>query len=149
MPDINELQFVRMVVPDLFEYIPRYLIERVEDRSWSVDRLYKFGPMFVSSPLNHFWLLKETGNAIKGVLFTVIDVLSEKLNVIIFSVDEEYQAVGNLEIVLDFLRQFIKNFNKTKDVEIKLKEKINWVTAQPGTFDEVGGQQPKTILVEV
>jgi len=145
--DINKLEFELVVVPEVFGYIPPHLLEQIYGRSWSVERFFKYGPASVLSHFNRFWVLKDVGNAIKGVLFATIDVLSEKLNVVIFSVDEEYHK-GSLKFALDFLRQFIAEFNEL-EVDIKLNEKINWVTAQPEMFDELGGKQPKTVLIEV
>jgi len=40
------------------------------------------------------------------------------------------------------------NFNKD-DNGIKLKEKINWVTAQPEKLKQIGGQILTRIMVEV
>lgn len=123
------------------------MFEQVKGRSWSVERLYKLAPLFLANEANSFWVLVNDKQETKGVLWFVLDILSEKLNVIVFSVDREYQGPGNLKSVRDFLRQFIKEFNKAKS-GTRLKEKINWVTAQPEIFDEIDGRQPNTILVE-
>jgi len=133
---------------DDFNLIPKYLFEQIEGRSWSVERLCKFAPTLLVNDASRVWKLVNGEQETKGVLWAVIDILSEKLNVIIFSVDEEYQSNGSLKNTRDFLRQFIKDFNKI-DGELKLKEKINWITARPEMFDEIGGQRPKTIMMEV
>lgn len=127
--------------------VPKYLFEQVKGRSWRIERLYKLAPSLFVNCANRFWVLVNDEQAVKGVLWVVIDALSEKLNVIVFSVDKEYQE-NSLEGARDFLRQFIKDFNESND-GIKLSEKINWVTAQPEIFSEIGGQLPKTVLVEV
>lgn len=142
----SDLRFVEIKKPDLFSQIPRYLFEQVEGRSWSVERLYKLGPLLFANDANYFWVLKDNKQVVKGVLWVVVDILSEKLNVILFSVGEEYQDTS-LKSVRDFLRQFIKDFNKTGGV--KLKEKMNWITAQPEKLNEINGRRPKTILIEV
>jgi len=144
----DDLTFVRVIDPNIFALIPQYLFEQVEGRSWSVERLYKFAPLFLTNDSNCFWVLENKEKVKKGVLWVVIDVLSEKLNVIVFSVDEEYQDTNYLKSARDFLRQFIKDFNGIEG-EIKIKETINWVTSRPELFDEIGGRRPKTIMVEV
>lgn len=143
--DFNELEFVRIGRRDFFT-IPVSLFEQVKGRSYSIDRLYSLVPLILGNHNNLFWALKKDKN-VRGVLWATMDILSEKLNVIAFSVDEEYQD-GSLEGTRDFLRRFIKDFNEIKS-DITLKEKINWVTSQPELFEKIGGQQPKTILIEV
>ncbi len=148
MPDFNKLKFIWISDPNVIAVTPKYLLEQVEGRSWNVERLCKFAPLLLANDANYFWVLVDDDQITKGILWVVIDVLSEKLNVIVFSVDEEYQGAGHLESVRDFLRQFIKDYNK-REGEVKLKEKINWVTARPEIFNEMGGRRPKTILLEV
>jgi len=144
----DELKFVRIVNIAVFARIPRYLFEQIEGRSWGVERLYAFAPLFLDNDANYFWVLVDDEQVIKGVLWAVIDVLSQKLNVIVFTVDKQYQDSFNLKNALDFLRNFIVNFNKD-DNGIKLKEKINWVTAQPEKLKQIGGQILTRIMVEV
>ncbi len=148
MPELNELKFDLIINPYLFAHIPPYLFKQVEGRSWSVERLYTFAPMFLTADTNRFWVLVNDEQVMKGVLWVVMDLLSEKLNVIVFSVDKEYQGPDILKSVLDFLRKFIKEFNEAKG-GIKLKEKINWVTAQPEILEAIGGQRPKRIMIEI
>ena len=148
MMKFSDLKFVRLTQIKIFNSIPKYLFEQVKGRSWSVERLYKFASLFLANTANCFWVLKNDRQVIKGVLWVVIDILSEKLNLIVFSIDEEYQDDGNLKDVLNFLYQLIEDFNKIGD-NIKLKEKINWITAEPEKLDRIGWKQPETIMVEV
>lgn len=145
---VKVLRFVRLMDASYIHIIPKHLFEQVEGRSWSVDRFYKYAPAILSSGTNCFWALVDEDNSIKGILWVVIDILSQKLNVIVFSVDKEYQHESDLEMARDFLRQYIEDFNKTEN-GITLKETINWVTTDPDKFDDIGGRLPKTVMVEV
>ncbi len=128
-------EFIR--ITDL-ERIPRYLFEQVKDRSWSIERFYRLLPSFLAVESHRFWAVENNGEVV-GVLWAVIDVLSEKLNVIVYSVNKDYQ--NSLGVALEFLRKTAR--------ELKLKQKINWVTAEPEKIKEIGGQIPGTIMLEV
>lgn len=141
----NDLIFVKYTKQDFYE-IPKYLFEQVEGRSWTVERLYTYAHIFLKNKSMYFWVF-EDDEQIKGVLWFVIDVLSEKVNVIVFSVDEEYKE-NSLEIVRKFLHNFIEKYNELTE-KTKLKERINWVTNRPEVFEKLGGHIPETIMVEL
>ncbi len=143
----EDLDFIHVIQSLVINHIPPYLLEQIKGRSWDVDRFLKLAPVLLFNNSTYIWVLTTDKNIIKGVLWSVIDVLSEKLNVIAFSIDEEYED-GSLEKARDFLREFINDFNE-KQTGIQLKEKINWVTSEPELLEAIGGQQPKTILIEV
>jgi ABC-type nitrate/sulfonate/bicarbonate transport system permease component len=91
--------------------IPRYLFEQIKGRDWEVENIYKFGPLFVSNPLNRVWVLLKN-NTIKGVLWITIDPVVEIIAVNVLSVDREYQRLngslrsnpsGIFKRVIDFL----------------------------------------------
>jgi len=133
--------FVRVVDLAVFRRIPRRLFEQVRGRSWSVDRLYEFAPVFLADETNNYFWIFESDRRIEGILWAVIDALSEKLNVIVCSgiVPEDAHR---------FLRRFTKDFNAANS-GIALKEKINWLTTQPEMFNKMGGNALKTVMVEV
>ena len=139
------MKMIKLTEPELFNIIPKYLFEQVEGRSYTVDRLYKLAPFVVNT--NHFmWVYVNDENEIKGVLWITLDILSEKVNVIVFSTDKEYE-ISRTE-VLEFLRDFIAKFNENSEY-VELKDKVNWVTNEPDSFKELGGKVPETVLVEV
>ncbi|KKN77238.1 hypothetical protein LCGC14_0362160 [marine sediment metagenome] len=140
------LEFVRITTLDSFKLIPRHLFEQIGGRSWTVDRLFKLGTQVLTMPPKCFWVLMDENSHVKGLLWIVIDVLSEKVNVIAFSVDPDCSDESDLDMAIEFLRRFIKDFNSI-DSDIKLKDKINWITDEPEKFkDHV---IPKTRIIEV
>lgn len=140
------LEFVRITTLDSFKLIPRHLFEQIDGRSWTVDRLFKMNPSFIVGGGNCFWVLMNEGSEIKGLLWTVIDVLSEKLNVMAFVVDKDCADESDNEMAIAFLRGFISEFNAVES-DIKLKEKINWVTNDPVKFPN--HVVPETRMIEV
>ena len=144
----KQLQFVRLFEAGSLNRVPRQLFEQVKGRSWSVERLYRLAPLFLGNNTTVFWVLEDENQMVKGVLWAVIDILSQKLNVIVFSVAEEYRDACNVKTARDFLRQYIREFNAIAQ-QTKLKETINWVTAEPHILKEIGGWIPKTIMMEV
>ncbi|HUV41379.1 MAG TPA: hypothetical protein VMW23_06310 [Sedimentisphaerales bacterium] len=148
MTETQPLQFIRVFEAAGLNRIPRQLFEQVKGRSWSVERLYRLAPLFLGNNTTVFWVLEDENQMVKGVLWAVIDILSQKLNVIVFSVAEEYRDACNVKTARDFLRQYIREFNAIAQ-QTKLKETINWVTAEPHILKEIGGWIPKTIMMEV
>ena len=145
---MKELKFIKITSPDIFRLIPKHLFEQIGGRSWQVDRLLKMNPLSLISGCNYFWVLVNNDSEVKGILWAVIDVLSEKLNVIAFEIDEEYQCESDIEMALQFLRSAIKEFNLL-DSGTVLKDKINWVTNDPEKFKQFGGAMPETVLIEI
>jgi len=142
------LQFVRVFDAGALSRVPRRLFDQVKGRSWRVERLYRLAPLFLGSNTTVFWVLEDEDQTVKGVLWAVLDILSEKLNVIVFSIDQEYRDTCNVRTARDFLRAYIREFNAIAR-QTKLKETINWVTAEPHILREIGGWIPKTIMMEV
>jgi hypothetical protein len=95
-----------------------------------------------------FWVLMDDRSQTKGFLWIVIDVLSEKVNVIAFSVDKDCADESDLDMAIEFLRRFIKDFNAIES-NINLSEKINWITNKPEDFEKFGGKLPETVMIEV
>jgi hypothetical protein len=146
MEDAKELKFIRITNKDELSLVPIYLFEQVKGRSWDVDRLLQMD--ILASEAIFFWGLINNKNEVKGFLWITLDYLSEKINVIAFEVDNEYQSETDIQMALEFLRNNIKSFNAISQ-DIKLKEKINWLTNDPDKFKPYGGYIPGTRMVEV
>lgn len=158
MPDSDELQFVRVIDPNIFiELQPRELLEQIKDRDWDVDDLLYFAPLImtqiiandagqiVSIPnkLQQFYWLTNTNKVIKGVLWLSLDPLTKRLMVNLLSVDKEYQSKnGDL---LEKTRDFAKAIAEAEG----LKDKILWTTTRPGKFEKVGAKQSNKKIMEV
>lgn len=146
MNKIDDLRWIRVVVPDL---IPRYLVEQIKKRDYSVDDFYKHqnglclrmtqdGP--VPNALSHLWVLSNTENLIKGFLWFTIDPLSKALVIQTYTVDKEYwTGGGSVKKLADHIK------------EIRKKGKLNkiyWITDYPKHSQRHGFRMSKSVLME-
>ncbi len=145
----EDLKFVRLDKPDLFNLIPRYLFEQIPNREWDVDKLYEWGKTFLGNPLNLFWVLANDENLIKGVLWGTIDPVLEMIAVNILSVDKEYQHPKGDAITksIEHLKQYRIKLNK--DEGIDLKEKMLWTTTRPRAFERLNIKRSDRVVMEV
>jgi len=143
---IDELRWVR-----LFNavHIPRYLVEQVRDRDYSVDEFFKYqelnctiqskdGPTL--NPFSHLYALVDPENIVKGFLWFVIDPLSKDLIINTFSVDKEYWGKGKAVTRLsDHVKEILK--------KLKIK-KAYWLTNYPKHSERHGFKRSKSVLME-
>lgn len=143
---IEELRWVRAFSPDL---IPKYLIEQVRDRDYTVDNFYKYqnlncliegknGPTL--NPFNHLYVLANDGNMVKGFLWFIVDPLSTDVIINTFSMDKEYWGNGS---AVKKLSAHVKEILK----KLKLK-KVYWLTNYPKHAERNGFKRSKSILFE-
>jgi len=153
LPDIDDLKFVRITDPNLFALIPRQLFEQIRARDWEVDTLYRYGPLFVTNQFNLFWVMTDTTNVIKGVLWATIDPVVKAIAVNIVSVDREFQKInGSLrksqsELLLkvkEHLQVYREELKKKSGFE--LKDKILWGTTRPKAFERSGAKRYRTVM---
>ena len=97
---IDDLRWVRLFTPI---HIPKYLVEQIRDKDYSVEDFYKLqensciimkddGPSL--NPLNHLYVLVDKENIVKGFLWFTIDVLSKSICIHVCSIDKDYWVKG-------------------------------------------------------
>lgn len=146
MNKIDELKWVRILMPDL---IPRYLVEQVKKRDYTVDEFYDYqrliclretdqGP--VPNPLSHLWALVDKENMVKGFLWFTIDSFCKCLVLQTYAVDKEYWTKGeSIKKLSDHL----------KDIQSKANlKKIYWITDYPKHSQKHGFKISKSVLME-
>lgn len=129
--------------------VPRYLVEQVRDREWTVDDFYKYQGLNCLvhdqsgsklNPFNHLYVLADSENLVKGMLWFVIDPLSKDIVVNTFSVDKEYWNTGEAVRLLA---------DHVKEVAKKLKiRKVYWITNYPKHSERYGFKRSKSVLME-
>lgn len=143
---IDDLRWVRAFSPDL---IPRYLVEQVRDRQFTVDNFYKYhhlnctiesekGPTL--NPFNHLYVLANDENLVKGFLWFMIDPLTRHIIINTFSMDEDYWYNGK---AVEKLSNHIKEIMKKLDIK-----KVYWVTRYPKHSKRYGFKNSKSMLME-
>jgi hypothetical protein len=144
--DIKELRWIRIFSPS---HIPKYLVEQIAKRDYSVDDLYTYlegsllkqGPQGPTlNPTFHVWALVDPQNLVKGFLWFTVDPLSKDMAIQAYSVDREYW--GSKQAV-EKLAKHMKEIRKNA----KLK-KIYWITAFPKHASKHGFVKSKNVLFE-
>ena len=146
MSNIDDLRWIRIVTPIA---IPRYLVEQVRDRDYTVDDFYKFHEINCTSdidgnkvlnPFHHLYVLASKDHQVKGVLWFTIDPLSKDVLIQTYSVDKEYwnkgSAVGK---AADHVKKIMKEANL---------KKAYWLTNYPKHSERYGFRRARSVLME-
>jgi len=146
MNKIEELRWIRVFTPD---HVPRYLIEQVRDRDYSVEEFFQYHQIncltqsnkeLTLNPFSHLYVLADKENMIKGVLWFSIDPLSKDILIQTFSVDKEYWGKG---LAVKMLAEHIKKIRKKGNLN-----KIYWVTNYPKHSERYDFKRSKAVLME-
>lgn len=145
MPDFNNLKFVRItgspeIIDMVFRRIPRELFEQVKDVEFNIDLLYEVPSRFINNVNTRFYVLTDDGDVIKGILWAYINLLTEKIQVNILSIDKEYQFNDALEKTLEFVRSWQGENENLK---------IECITTRPHSYEKNGWKQSKRKIMEI
>ena len=143
---IEDLRWARVFTPI---HIPKYLVEQIRDKEFSIDDFYKYhelnctrndedGPKL--NPFSHLYVLIDQENLVKGFLWFVVDPLSKDLVIQNFSVDKEYWFKGKC---VSKLAKHIKDIRKKGSLN-----KIYWITNYPKHSERYGFKRSKGVLME-
>jgi len=148
--DIDKLRWIRVMTPYL---VPKYLVEQVRDRDYSVENFYVYhydvctiqDPDNPSgnkkiNPLSHLYVLADEENIVQGFLWFSIVPLTQDIIIQTYSVDKDYWGAG---AAVNKLAEFIKEFRRKG----KFK-KIYWITTFPKHSERHGFKKSKSILME-
>ena len=144
--DIEKLRWVRVFTP---VHIPKYLVEQVRNRDYTIDDFYKYqeqscirmtkeGPTL--NPLNHLYVLANDENLTKGFVWFTIDPLTKDLVVNTYSIDKEYWGKGK---AVSKLATFIKDIRRKGQLN-----KVYWITNYPKHSQRYGFRPSKSVLME-
>ena len=132
----TNLRYIKLTTLDA---VPRYLFEQVKPREFDVDALYKWGPIIIANPLNLFGAFLDKEQAVKGVLWSSFNPISNKIHCHILSIDKEYFGCGILKEARGIL-----NKNKKK----LGAEKVTFTTTRPTVFEKIFGCEKISIMME-
>ncbi len=146
MPDFDKLKFVQIngaspdVIDMIFRRIPKELFEQVKDIEFNIDLLYKAPSRFINNVNTRFYVLTDDEDVIRGILWFYINLLTEKVQVNILSIDKEFQHNGAIGKTVEFIRGL-----QGKDENLK----IEIMTTRTKAYEKAGFQQSKQILMEL
>ncbi len=144
--NIEELYWQRILCST---FIPRYLVEQIAKRSYSVDDLYTYMEenlligsydSWIINPLFHVYGLMNPENLMKGFLWFNIDPLSKDIFIQVYSVDNHYW--GSKDAILKLI-DYIKEIRKTGNLK-----KVYWITKFPKHSIKYGFEKSNSTLME-
>jgi len=144
----SDLKFVRInnqgtspeIIDMVFRQIPKKLFEQVKDVEFNIDLLYQAPSRFISNANTMFYVLTNDTDIIKGILWASVNILTEKIQVNILSIDKEYQFSDAIEKTLEFIRSW-QGENENLKIQI--------VTIRTKAYEEAGFEKSKHILMEI
>jgi N-acetylglutamate synthase-like GNAT family acetyltransferase len=147
MNKIDDLKWIRIFTPS---HIPKYLVEQVRDRDFTVEDFYKYHEVNCTlpskdgsvklNPFSHLYVLANEDNEVKGMLWFCVDPLTKDIVIQTFSMDKDYWMKG---IAVKKLSKHIKEIRKKGNLN-----KIYWVTNYPKHSERNGFTRCKSVLME-
>jgi hypothetical protein len=143
---IDDLRWIRVFTPS---HIPKYLVEQVRDRDFTVEDFYAYHEVNCIfhgkdgsklNPFSHLYVLADTENTVKGMLWFCVDPLTKDIIVQTFSMDKDYWGKG---LAVKKLATFMKTFRKKANLN-----KIFWITNYPKHSERNGFKRSKNVLME-
>lgn len=142
----EKLRWVRAISPDI---IPKYLVEQIKHREFTVEDFYKFQKMNCMlqgkegmniNPLNHLYAVVDEENLVKGFLWFSVDPLGKNIFINNFSMDQEYWFGGkSVKMATEKVKELMKSG--------KIK-KSYWLTRYPKHSERYGFKRAKDILMQ-
>lgn len=156
MPDIKELTFLRLIIAEAFNAIPRALFESIKDiDSETIERIYENSAEIMTAPVvdsqgmvvgriqaQSVWVavMLDIAKVVKGFVWMEFDVIEQRVFVQACAVDPEYQG----EVI-----QKVVDYIKTLNVPEEMKNNIQFTTTRPKAFEKVGWKRSKRVLMEL
>jgi len=152
-----ELKFLRIVDPNAFESIPRYLLEQIKGYDdEKINRLYQYAPSILTiigmdngqfvrmpNPLVHIAILIDDKHIIKGFFWFQFDPIDKVTFIQEYSVDPEYQSMNG-----DLLNK-AKDYLMSLPIGDEYKKTIRWATTRPHAFEKQGHKRSEKVLMEI
>jgi hypothetical protein len=143
--NFEDLKFVRInnpgtapeIIDMVFRRIPKELFEQVKDTDFNIDLLYKAPSRFIGNLNTMFYVLTDNEDKIKGILWAYVNILTEKIQVNILSIDKEYQFNNALEKTLEFIKTWQNDL------------KIECITSRPHAYEKNGWKQSERKILEI
>jgi len=156
MPDISELTFLRLIIAEAFNAIPRALFESIKEiDSETIDRIYANSADIMTVPVvdrqgvivgrmqsQSVWVavMLDIAKVVKGFVWMEFDVIEQRVFVQACAVAPEYQGSAIQKVV-----EYIKDLN----VPEEMKNTIQFTTTRPKAFEKVGWKRSEKVLMEL
>lgn len=124
---IDRIGKLAMVETDNINSIPIHLFRKLDNESWNTDRIVKYINNN-NHPVQLISLVDDKG-AVKGVLWYVSNYIEDSIDVLVLSIDKEYQFNSSIKDALDYVRKKMRE-NNLSSVKIR--------TDRPDGFSKYG-----------
>ena len=141
----KDLKFVELAIekPEdinstmmLFNMIPDELFEQVKDRDFDIYRMKQMAQGLLSNKAGMFHILVDKENEIKGILWGYANILCNCIEIVLFTVDKEYQFDNALEHALKFIKSWQRGAQiKITTTRTKAYEKMGFVRSKDITME--------------
>ncbi len=131
----EDLEFVRVTQYLLFTHIPEYLFEQAKDSPFDTDRLNRLSDTLIANPTQLFYVLIDEEKQIKGIFWAKANVFCNCIDVILLSVDKEYQFGDAIKKTLEFI-----DGNIQKDSTVRI------IASRTAAYEKAGFKKTKTML---
>ncbi|MDD4998640.1 MAG: GNAT family N-acetyltransferase [Syntrophales bacterium] len=126
-----------------FNIIPRYLVEQITDRQYTIEDFYSIGNVLQADPLQQVYVLLNDDRLVKGFLWFHVIPFTRSIFVNAFSVDPEYRdgEGGPLRYAVELLKSIYDR--------LKLTGSIRFTTTFPEYYEKHGMRKSKFVSMEV
>ena len=123
--------------------IPRYLVEQITDRQYTIEDFYSIGNVLQADPLQQVYVLLNDDRLVKGFLWFHVIPFTRSIFVNAFSVDPEYRdgEGGPLRYAVELLKSIYDR--------LKLTGSIRFTTTFPEYYEKHGMRKSKFVSMEV
>jgi len=139
---LDQLQFIRSMIPENVYLIPRQLIESVKGQLYTPDQFYKYQieQAKIQSPYNLLYLLATPQREVVGYLWAELSQFDHSLFVNTFSISKDYWFKGQaIPLVVEFLELIKEKYTSPR---------VFWITVNPKFFEKHGFRRSKNVLME-
>lgn len=153
--NIKELKFLRLIIAEAFNAIPRALFESIKEiDSETIDRIYANSAEIMTVPIvdrqgtvvgrmqaQSVWVavMLDIGKVVKGFVWMEFDIIEQRVFVQACAVDPEYQGEA-----IGYVVDYIKSLNLSEE----MKKNIQFATTRPTAFEKAGWKRSKKVLME-
>jgi len=138
--DFEDLEFVKIRIPQNVRFIPKSLIESVKGNLYTPEQFYKYQEKQIDNPCNLLYVLLGKDKNVWGYLWAELSQFDNGLFVNTFSIDKKYWFKGKaLPKVIAFL-DTLKSKHKCP--------RVFWITTNDSFFVKHGFKRSKNVLME-
>jgi len=156
---IDELKFVRIIVPELFAVIPRSLFENIKELDdemidtirknatsiMTVPVMNEKGVVVGNLPKVNVWiaLLYDTELGIKGFLWAEFDVIENRIFIQACSVDKAYHSNDGA-----FIKKGVE-YLRSLPLPNEMKNNIQLATTKPKAYERRGFKRSEKVIMRL